>query len=588
MNVLAERVLRHPAGMAAAVLFLVAAALYLPALGFGFVYDDRVQILTDGLVHDLSRLPDVLTFQIMGADVLDRNRPVHLLSLMLDSALWGRTAAGYHLTSLLLHAANGVLLFFLILRLLPAAGAARPEKAPGAAESARLAGARRWAALAGALLFAVHPVQAEAVCGVTFREDLLVTFFLLASFLLALKGFQGGRPGVFRFLAAGAVLLSLLLAAGSKETGAAGAPLLVLLWFFFVRRPAAFPLAGGGEGNPVPARGRGGDRGRAGAAGKTEGKNGAATPSRAAWWTLLGFALAGTALFYAADFALAPEPSTIFPVAAPRLGRTLGETLLIQPRIWAFEIQHVVWPAGYSAVYTIRNLPCLPLWGVLVILLVCAGAAGLLCRRRPAAWFGAAWVGLALLPVSNLVPIYNPTADRYLYLPLAGAGIWCAAVLLPVFAAKGPTVRTLGTAGLFCTAAWLALLTSERARVWENPLTLWTDTVRRTPDSPEAHNGLGYACLDIGRNAEAEAAWRRAIGLSRGMYADAWAGLALALEAQGRPAEADRALAEAVKLNPLYADPDRLMAALVFERPHAEKLRPITARFKNARGTFHE
>jgi len=129
-----------PPSLAAPVLALIAMALYLPTLGAGFAWDSQIQMRDDGFIHEARNLPAVLSLRVLGMDVLDFNRPTQLLSLMADSALWGEKPFGYHLTSVLLHATMTVLLFMFCHRFVPAG-----------------------CAFAATLLFAVHPVNCEAV-----------------------------------------------------------------------------------------------------------------------------------------------------------------------------------------------------------------------------------------------------------------------------------------------------------------------------------------------------------------------------------------------------------------------------------------
>ena len=103
----------------AALLVGATLAVFFPTLSSDFVYDARLQILTDPFLHDVRNWWPVLTFQTLAMDVLDFNRPVNLASLMLDATLWGRQPFGYHLTSVLLHAAN-VLLVWAVWRRLAA------------------------------------------------------------------------------------------------------------------------------------------------------------------------------------------------------------------------------------------------------------------------------------------------------------------------------------------------------------------------------------------------------------------------------------------------------------------------------------
>jgi Flp pilus assembly protein TadD len=118
----------------------------------------------------------------------------------------------------------------------------------------------------------------------------------------------------------------------------------------------------------------------------------------------------------------------------------------------------------------------------------------------------------------------------------------------------------------------------ERQRVWASPLALWQDTAAKNPASFTAAHGLAGALEDVGRCGEAEAAVRAALRLCGGTRGDAWATLAVVLDCQGRPAEADAALAKALELDPRLADPARRVAALALEADTAEALLKLLSR----------
>ncbi len=574
---------------------LVAAAavlLYLPTLGFGFVYDDRSQILTDRYIHEGRNFWDVLSFRVLGLDVLDRNRPVQLLSLVGDSALWGLRPAGYHLTNLLLHAANAALLFLLALRLpallnpAPEVDAAfcaikngdprrtpkrlwrhhearralleyaknwrfglffcpAPEVGAGGASTRRPASSppSRLAAGLAALVFALHPVQVEAVCVPSFREDLLATFFLLAGLLLATVLMSAVASPKRRLAAGIGMLAAFWLGVGAKETGIVAPPLLVVAGWLAMRSGA------------LPA-GEGGMRRR--------------------WWLWTAGAALVAGLFFALDFWLAPKPSLVFPHKALPLAGSFGEGLLVQLQIWGLDILHLVWPAGYSACYTPASVHALGLPAA--VLVVTAALAVWLagCRRNAAAWFGLAFALFAMLPVSNLVPIFNPMADRYLYMPMAGLCVWLAAVLAPRL--RNPRWLGLWLAAAIAVITVCAVTARLRMEVWRDQLALCSDMVLRAPDSAEAFDGLGCARYERGEFDQAEQAWIRSLQLSKGSRAAAWAGWALVRERRGDTAGADDCMRRAVACDARYADPDRLLRAVEVEQWFADAMRPVCTR----------
>ena len=137
-----------------ALVAVVAFAVFANTLSLGFVWDDAVIVTAGHRIHRLSEIPSLFTSHAFSGagdlaarreKVIEYYRPVWTLSLSLDAAIWKDRAFGYHLTNVLLHAAASVTALALFRALLPGSGLA----------------------LLGALLFAVHPVHAEAVAWVS-------------------------------------------------------------------------------------------------------------------------------------------------------------------------------------------------------------------------------------------------------------------------------------------------------------------------------------------------------------------------------------------------------------------------------------
>jgi len=491
--------------------------LYAPALTADFVWDARAKVLISNFIHDPANLPDVLTGRVLTRDVLDNNRPGNLLSLMIDAALWGRRPAGYHATSVTLHAAACAMLFLLLLRLLPPGGGT-------------------WPALAAALVFAVHPLNCEAVSEVSYREDLLVACSILAALFAATAFLR--KPGLWRnLLLAGACCLALLFGVSAKENGVAGPVVLAFYWLLWRRGEPRLPWAG---------------------------------LLVAAFLVVLGF--------LAARFTLRPEHSIIFTQAPQRLGGSFAASLLIQLRIWAMEFSQILFPhdlcADYGP-YSIRNFS-LPL-AAIVVALVIASQLFLASRNRLFA-LGSIFFWAGLLPVSNIVPIFRPMADRFLYVPLLGVSMLLAQALS---ASRCRRFLYVLLVPLFIWVLFCVAVTLNREPVWHDSLSLWQDTAAGNPRSPTALDNLGWALLDANRPESAAAAFYRGIQLLGNADPDLWAGLALASEAAGRPAAADAAFRRAVALDPRYAHPQELVRALTAEPEIAGKLEVLARRAKN-------
>ncbi len=140
--------------LVAAALALLTLLAFLPVLGNGFVLlDDGLYVTSNSHVQKGITLAGLAW--IWSVNVANNWHPLTLLSHMLDCQIFGLVPAGHHLTSLLLHVAN-VLLLFEILR--------------------RITGAL-WRSAAVSALFAVHPLHVESVAWVAERKDVLSAFF---------------------------------------------------------------------------------------------------------------------------------------------------------------------------------------------------------------------------------------------------------------------------------------------------------------------------------------------------------------------------------------------------------------------------
>jgi len=154
------------------ILALVVIVVFSPMLSNDFVWDDEMNITENNFVHSWDHLPQLFSREYLtqptdipyiqqrpiGAGEITY-RPIATLTYFIDYHFWQLNAFGYHLHYLILHLINVILVFCLIQMLVK----------------------NEWAALMGALLFAIHPVQSEAVMIISFREDLLAClFFILA------------------------------------------------------------------------------------------------------------------------------------------------------------------------------------------------------------------------------------------------------------------------------------------------------------------------------------------------------------------------------------------------------------------------
>jgi protein O-mannosyl-transferase len=392
----------------------------------------------------------------------------------------------------------------------------------------RRLGATGFVAGAAGLLHALHPALVEAVHAPGFRADVLCLFFMLAG----LHGFawMRRRPAAGLALGLGGTVLALL----SKETALA--------------LPLALGAAMGLFPRAFPASGR-----------------------------LRGAAWAGCAAVAAAFFGLWLATAPALQAAGGSWnGESLRfpETVFSAPALWTHALRGLAapWPPQVAATFEpVRSAASLRFWAGLGLMGVWGWAAWRRRRSDPLLALGLAWTAAFFVPVSNLLPLFHPVAERYLA-PMAPGFALAAACGLDRLRTGW---RGAALAGLAVAQTGLVLA---RVAEWSSADRLWTKAHERSPTSADAATWLGlvreeqgdwaaarslYAAATAanpradrawinwgilegraGRLAESERLLRKAAEV-RPENASAWRNLAACLERQGRGAEAAAALARA-------------------------------------------
>ncbi len=176
---------------------------YQPILSAGFTnWDDPTYVYENPYIRQLSwaGIQQIFTVFLSG-----NYHPLVLLSYAIEYRLFELNPLPYHVTNLLLHLANSVLLFLLLFQL-------TKSKA---------------SAIIAAFLFAIHPLHVESVAWVTERKDVLYTFFFLLS-LLSYQRFTQNRKGSYYAVALGLFVLSCL-----SKGQAVVLPLFLLIFDYF-------------------------------------------------------------------------------------------------------------------------------------------------------------------------------------------------------------------------------------------------------------------------------------------------------------------------------------------------------------------
>jgi tetratricopeptide (TPR) repeat protein len=417
------------------VLALVTFAVYSRALRNPFVnYDDQGYVVENLQVQQ--GLTQATLRWALTATVADNWHPLTWLSHALDCQLFGLNPAGHHFTSILLHALNTVLLFFLLFRVTGARGRS----------------------LMVAALFALHPINVESVAWVAERKNVLSMFLFLLT--LGAYGWYARHPKVLRYVVV-AAMFALGLAA--KPMIVTLPFVLLLLDFWPLQRLLPWPQS---KAFPVPQ-----------------------FPLwRLVWEKIPLLVLSGASsvvTIIAQRGAIAPNQSLPF---AARLLNAL--------HAYSAYIVKAFWPSRLASFYPYEGYR-IGGWELLFALLVLTGVSLGVWHLRSHLYLPAGWLWFlgTLVPVIGLVQVGNQAmADRYAYLPLIGIFwmvVWGAA---DIAQNRGFHFRmSAGVAALIL--AVLSLLTWRQIRVWRSSYDLWDHALQVTKDNFMAEDYVGTAIL---------------------------------------------------------------------------------------------
>ncbi len=494
-----------------ALLIAAILAAFSPVAGFNFIYiDDNAYIWQNPPVLNGLSWPGV-TWAF--TRFYDGNwHPLTWLSHMLDVQLFGLNAGAHHLTNVLFHAANSVLLFLWLKRLTGFV----------------------WRSAIVAALFALHPLHVESVAWVSERKDVLSTFFLLLSLIAYTKYAQGrsqksevrsqnmqGRDSApishlpsssFHPLSSKFYLLSLacfVLGLMSKPMVVTLPFLLLLLDYWPLQR---FQVSGF----------------------KFQ-----VFLEKIPFFILSAVSCVVTVLAQQSKSAVMPVQ--FLPVSA-RLQNVFVSYL--------HYLEKMVWPGGLAAFYPL-SYPIATEAVVLAVfvLVLVTGIVGYGWRSRPYLLVGWLWFLGMLVPVIGLVQVGSQAmADRYTYLPLIGPFIaltWLLADLSAKWSYRRP-ILTLLSVGVVA-ACWQ--LSANQVRYWQNSETLARHALDVTTNNAMMQGLLGSALFEQGQVeparehfAEAARIWPDCV--------TAQCDLALALAKQDRLPEAIAACQTVLQYHP--------------------------------------
>lgn len=418
--------------------------------------------------------------------------PMTWLSHMLDAQLFGPNSKGHHLTNLLFHIANVLLLFLVLLRMTGAL----------------------WQSGFVAALFALHPLNVESVAWVAERKNVLSTFFWLLTMWAYIRYAQ--KTNLKRYS-----LVILFFAMGLMSK-----PMLVTLPFVLLLL------------DYWPLRRLQSDRRTA--------------ISRLVYEKIpLLVLVAGSVVTTLTVQKMGGALGSLnaFPIQERVINALVSYWLYLQKMIWPGGLA-IFYAHPENTLSVWKGL------ATAALLALVTTAAIRLARRAPYFAVGWFWYLGTLIPVIQLVQTGSiAMADRYAYVPLIGIFI-IIAWGLPELLAKWRLRSRILTIAAGIWISTLMLMTWNQVSHWKNSITIFSHAIEVTdieyPDFLLAHNNLANALLAEGRTGKAISHYKMAINLMPD-YAVNHSHLANALFAEQKTEEAISHFKMAIELMPDYA-----------------------------------
>jgi len=465
--------------------------------------------------------------------------PITWLSFMLDYEIFGMNPRGYHLTNLLLHIFNSILIFLIFSHITKTV----------------------WQSASVAVLFAIHPMHVESVAWITERRDVLSTLFWMIT------------TGTYILYTEHKTLIRYLLMTALFIIGFMSKSMLVTLPFALVLLDY-WPLGRLRLDAPAITRWR--------------------SIRSCIWEKLPLFAL--SVIFTILTYILGQKAGTIANTSLIPLTKRI-ENAIISLSIY---MEKMVWPQKMAIFYPYPKE--FQLWQFFGGIIVFAGISIIVLRmwkKLPYNFVGWFWYLGTILPVIGIVQNGSQAyADRYTYVPYIGLFIMISWTI-PLVTKNLSYRRTILIAGAAVIITIFTIITRVQVGYWKNSEVLMTHAIEVTENNYIAHNSLGNALIKQGYSEEAYAHFMEAAqinphyapvqnNIGNVLYhlgwheesieyyfnalridpkdAEAHNNLGVALMSMGRLDEAENHLTEAVRIRPYYTSARFNLALILFNK----------------------
>ena len=482
------------------LLAALCAIIYGQTLTFEFLHYDDDRFITEN--------PDLWTglswHGLVWAFTTNRESyyiPITWVTHLFDCQVYGLQPWGHHLTSLIFHAVNCVLLFAVLLRMTR----------------------RTWPSALAAALFAVHPLHVESVAWVSERKDLVSAFLLLLTldaYTRYVERLRSAAAGIRSRVESYILVFQLFI------VGLMAKPLLLTL-------PGILLLLDYWPLGRVRSR-------------RTDLR---AVAGRCTRLVIEKLPFIVVALVFSLITAnLLHRGVHLVPAESGDLRTRLGGAVVAYVRY----LMNTICPIGLAVPYPMRVAP---LWQVVYGLVLLAGITAVVLyygRRRPYLPMGWFWYLGILFPLIGLVqPTGFSYSDRYMHVPILGLFIIVAWGIADLSALLPGRTRYLPAAVAVAAIAALTGIAVVQTSYWSDTLTLFQHALNSTSNNAKAHYAVANEYIRLGRKEEAETHLREALAIRPG-FRDARTNYAQLLSELGRNDEAVLEYEKAMRTDPTW------------------------------------
>ena len=503
----------------AILIFLLTFIVYIPALKNEFInWDDPRYVYENRNIHSLNFQS---LYWMLTSFHASNWHPLTWLSHTIDYVFWGLNPFGHHLTNIIIHGLNSLLVFLLVIRLILI-----EKKIGGISLAPRMSLSISTKALivAGvtALLFGLHPLHVESVVWVSERKDLLCTFFVLLS-LLSYLSYNSSVVKKHRWFWFNTCFLLFILALMSKPMAVTLPLILILLDIYPLRR------------------------------------------NNLLLWKNL------SVLLEKIPFVALSIASCVVTIMAQHAGGAIKsfERFSINIRLLngldslVFYLKKMIVPVGLVPLYPFPiNVNMLDLQYLLAIFLVLAITSFCLWMVKHGRYlFFIIWsyYVVTLFPVLGIVKIGDlAAADRYAYLPSLSIFLLIGIGTSWIFY-KSVLMKHRGIFGVLIVVfvysfVVLGQLTIKQIKIWHNAEIFWNYVISASAQHvPIAHNNLGNTYKKKGELDRAISEYKKAIELDP-RYLEARMNLGIAHANKGMVDEAISELKRALTHSPNFVE----------------------------------